>query len=144
MAVPAVRANQPDLILLDLMLPDVDGFEICSELKRRRATNLVPIVMVTALNDPHNHNEGIRVGANEYLTKPFRAAEFFATIDRALAWRDEHMKVRRPKSYVLEAMIVKAIETEQIVLDGECWPSILSQLFEHWVADRVRRSSGSR
>lgn len=89
-AVPAVRAHEPDVVLLDLMLPDVDGFEICGELKRRRATNLVPIIMVTALNDPHNHNQGIRVGANEYLAKPFRAADFFATIDRALAWRDEH------------------------------------------------------
>ncbi len=47
----AVREHQPDLILLDLMLPDVDGFAICEQLKRDRETNLIPVIMVTALND---------------------------------------------------------------------------------------------
>lgn len=90
--VSATRELRPDVILLDVMLPDVDGFDVCAELKRRRATNLIPIVMVTALNDPGNRVHGVRVGANEYLGKPFTAAEFFATIDRALAWRAEHME----------------------------------------------------
>jgi DNA-binding response OmpR family regulator len=88
----AVLEHRPDVILLDVMLPGVDGFDVCSELKRRRATNLVPIVMVTALNDPGNRVHGVRVGANEYLSKPFSAADFFATIDRALAWRQEHIE----------------------------------------------------
>src|ERR1700720_426424 len=48
-ALAAVSEHQPDLILLDLMLPDIDGFELCDKLKRDRSTNLIPIVMVTAL-----------------------------------------------------------------------------------------------
>src|SRR4051794_24188664 len=67
----SVREHTPDLVLLDLMMPDMDGFAICEQLKRNRETNLIPIVMVTALNDPNHRIRGIRVGANGYLAKPF-------------------------------------------------------------------------
>jgi len=86
----AIRAHDPDLVLLDLMLPDLDGFAICERLKRDRRTNLIPVVMVTALNDPANQAQGVRVGANGYLAKPFTPDQLFDAIDKALAWRHEH------------------------------------------------------
>jgi DNA-binding response OmpR family regulator len=86
----AVRAQVPDIILLDLMLPDHDGFVICDQLKRNRETNLIPVIMVTALHDPNHRTAGVRVGANGYLTKPFTTEQFYETIDKALAWRKEH------------------------------------------------------
>lgn len=86
----AVREHVPDLILLDLMLPDVDGFVICDQLKRNRETNLIPVIMVTALNDAKNFAAGVRVGANGYLTKPFTTEHLFDLMDKALAWRNEH------------------------------------------------------
>jgi two-component system, OmpR family, response regulator len=86
----AVQTQPPDLILLDLMLPDLDGFEVCDQLKRNRETNLIPVIMVTALHDANHRAAGVRVGANGYLTKPFTAEQFFETIDKALAWRKEH------------------------------------------------------
>ena len=86
----AVRDRTPDLILLDLMLPDVDGFAICERLKRDRETNLIPIILVTALNDAHHRLSGVRVGANGYLTKPFTPDQLFTAIDQALAWRADH------------------------------------------------------
>ena len=85
-----VRRHHPDLILLDLMLPDHDGFEICEQLKRDRETNLIPVVMVTSLNDPNHRLSGVRVGANGYLTKPFTPPQLFAAMDAALAWGEEH------------------------------------------------------
>lgn len=92
-AVPdAVVEHKPDLILLDLMLPDVDGFAICERLKRDRATNLIPVILVTALNDANHRLSGVRVGANGYLTKPFTPDQLFDAIDTALAWRDEHFE----------------------------------------------------
>lgn len=87
-----VQKKAPDLILLDLMMPDVDGFSVCAQLKRNRATNLVPILMVTALNDADNKAKGIRVGANGYVPKPFTPDQLFSAIDAALAWRKEHEK----------------------------------------------------
>lgn len=86
----AVREHTPDLILLDLMLPDVDGFAVCDRLKRTRETNLIPVIMVTALNDADHRATGVRVGANGYLTKPFTTEQFYEAVDKALAWRREH------------------------------------------------------
>lgn len=88
--VEAVRRHQPDVILLDLMLPDLDGFAVCEDLKKNRETNLVPVLMVTALNDANHRAQGVRVGANGYLTKPFTPDQLYGSIDRALEWRREH------------------------------------------------------
>lgn len=89
---PAVEAHRPVLILLDLMLPDVDGFAICERLKFNRETNLIPILMVSALNDMNNHLRGVRVGANGYVTKPFTTDQLYSAMDAALAWHREHLE----------------------------------------------------
>jgi two-component system, OmpR family, response regulator len=86
----AVLEHKPDLILLDLMLPDLDGFAICHDLKKNRETNLIPVIMVTALDDASHRAHGVRVGANGYLLKPFTPEQLYAVIDKALAWRTEH------------------------------------------------------
>jgi two-component system, OmpR family, response regulator len=86
----AVRGHRPDVVLLDLMMPDVDGFAICEQMKRNRETNLIPIIMVTALNDPNHRIKGVRVGANGYLSKPFTTEQLFDAIDLAIAWKQEH------------------------------------------------------
>lgn len=88
--VELVREHDPAVVLLDLMLPVVDGFAACDRLKRNRETNLVPVLMITALNDARNLARGIRVGANGYLTKPFSPDQFYTALESALAWRDEH------------------------------------------------------
>ena len=89
-ALATIAEREPDLILLDLMLPDIDGFELCDRLKRARETNLIPIVMVTAPQDAHHRATGVRVGANGYLIKPFTPAQLYEMIDAGLSWHEEH------------------------------------------------------
>ena len=84
-----MRDNQPDLVLLDLMLPDKSGYAVCEEVKLDRKTNLIPIVMVTARSAHQDMVRGLAVGANEYVTKPFTLDQLNDAIDRALAWRDD-------------------------------------------------------
>ena len=84
-----VRRHHPDVVLLDLMLPDRDGFSVCEEIKLDRDTNLTPIVMVTAMGRREDLVHGLAVGANEYVAKPFEIEELHVAIDRAIAWRDE-------------------------------------------------------
>ncbi|GIW79903.1 MAG: hypothetical protein KatS3mg105_1710 [Gemmatales bacterium] len=84
-----VQRNKPDLILLDLMLPDVDGFTICEQLKLDRETNLIPIIMVTALDERQHRVRGFQVGANRYLTKPFTAEQLFQAVNDVHAWRED-------------------------------------------------------
>jgi CheY-like chemotaxis protein len=88
-AINWVRQNHPELILLDLLLPDIEGFEICELLKLERETNLIPIVMITALTSPEDKVRGLKVGANQYLTKPFTADDLHKAIQCAFAWRED-------------------------------------------------------
>jgi DNA-binding response OmpR family regulator len=88
-AVAWVREHMPDLILLDLLLPGVDGFTICENLKLDRQTNLIPIIMITALMAPEDKVRGLQVGANHYLTKPFTGADLNKAIQDAFAWRED-------------------------------------------------------
>jgi CheY-like chemotaxis protein/anti-sigma regulatory factor (Ser/Thr protein kinase) len=87
--VPWTHEHQPNLVLLDLMLPDVDGYRICEELKLDRETNLIPVVMVTARDHHQDLVHGLKVGANYYLTKPFTGAQLDEAINHALDWRHE-------------------------------------------------------
>jgi two-component system, OmpR family, response regulator len=88
-AISWVREHQPELILLDLLLPDMDGFEICETLKLDRETNLIPIIMITALSGEEDKVRGLQVGANRYLTKPFTAEGLRQAIHDAFAWLEE-------------------------------------------------------
>jgi DNA-binding response OmpR family regulator len=81
------RERIPDLVLLDLMLPDINGFDVCRRLRTDRATMIIPVVMLTALNDVQHRVHGFRVGANAYVTKPYGVDELFEAITAARAWR---------------------------------------------------------
>lgn len=83
----AARRVRPDVVLLDVMLPDLNGFEVCRRLRGDRDTMLTPIVMLTALGDRTNRTNGYRVGANAYVTKPYGPEELFGAIADARAWR---------------------------------------------------------
>ena len=80
-AVGWVREHRPSLVLLDLLLPDMDGFEICETLKLDRETNLIPVIMITALSGQEERVHGLQVGANRYLTKPFTKDELLNAIE---------------------------------------------------------------
>ena len=82
-AIEKFHRSPPDVVLIDIMLPGMDGFELCRTLRR---TSDVPVVMVTARNDTHDVVAGLEAGADDYLTKPFAPKELSARI-RALLRR---------------------------------------------------------
>src|ERR1043166_4396212 len=91
-AIDWARQEKPDVILLDLMLPDIDGYSICETLKLDRETNRIPIVMTTALAGHEDKVKGLQVGADRYVTKPFTAEQLHTAINDALAWVEEQSK----------------------------------------------------
>jgi DNA-binding response OmpR family regulator len=92
MALEYVAAKVPDLIVLDLMLPGLDGLEVCRRLRRAAVTRTLPIIMLTARAAEADRIHGLEVGADDYVTKPFSPSELVARIGallrRAERWRD--------------------------------------------------------
>ncbi|TVP59193.1 MAG: two-component system response regulator [Nodularia sp. (in: Bacteria)] len=79
-ALVSVKQKQLDLILLDVMMPGMDGFEVCQQLKQDEQTRLIPIIFITALNDRRSRIRGIEVGADDFLSKPFDRVELAARV----------------------------------------------------------------
>jgi two-component system alkaline phosphatase synthesis response regulator PhoP len=89
-ALNLVRSTHPDLVILDLMLPQMDGFEVCKSLRQKPETALLPIIMLTAKKDESDTVVGLELGADDYVTKPFspktliaRVKSLFRRVDRA-------------------------------------------------------------
>lgn len=74
----------PDLVLLDLMLPDIDGLEVCKLLRRKEEWASIPVIMVTARNEEGDRVLGLELGADDYITKPFSARELIARVKTVL------------------------------------------------------------
>ena len=83
-ALKKARSILPDLILLDLMLPELDGFAVCEILRRDAATASIPVIMLTALSSELGRMAGLESGANEYVPKPFSPKALVARIDQML------------------------------------------------------------
>ncbi len=73
-------AHHPDLVLLDIMLPGLDGFEVCKELKRKKETSEIPIIMLTARGEEVDRIVGLELGADDYVVKPFSPRELLLRI----------------------------------------------------------------
>lgn len=87
-ALRMVEASPPDIIFLDLMLPDLNGYEVCKRLKSSKRTSLVPLVIVTARLSAENRLESFRLGADDYISKPYTPDQIFQSMDQAVRWVD--------------------------------------------------------
>ena len=83
----AIRSEIPDLIVLDLMLPDADGFEICKYVRKQTNLSSIPIIMLTARSEEADKVLGLELGADDYVTKPFSPGELVARVKAVLRRR---------------------------------------------------------
>ncbi len=83
-AIEKSRRELPELIILDIMLPGMDGMEVCSRLRNEPLTEKIPIIMLTAKDDVNNKVEGFDIGADDYVTKPFHLKELKGRIKSVL------------------------------------------------------------
>jgi len=87
-AVEKVKTEQPDLVLLDVMMPMLDGFEVCKVIKSTASTRFIPVIMVTALNEIKDKVKGMDSGADDFLSKPFNKLELLARVRSLLRIKD--------------------------------------------------------
>jgi twitching motility two-component system response regulator PilG len=85
MAIDKIGTEEFDLVLLDIMLPDVDGFEVCRQIRKDPRTAAVPIIMLTGKKSKEDHDKGVSCGANSYLVKPFKSAMIIDEITRLIS-----------------------------------------------------------
>ncbi len=115
-AVEKVKAIAPDLVLLDIMMPDMDGYEACSLIKNDPESANIPVVIVTALSDRDSKLKGLEVSANEFLTKPIDRIELFLRVKNLLRIKEyEDFMIRH--NQVLEQEVRKRTYELQIAMD---------------------------
>jgi len=83
-AVEMAANEQPDLILLDAVMPNMDGFEACQKIRKSEATQAIPIIMVTTRGDEQSVELGYKMGCTDYLTKPINSLELLSKVKSAL------------------------------------------------------------
>ncbi|MFC1770947.1 response regulator [Candidatus Margulisiibacteriota bacterium] len=111
-ALDKAKTFEPDVILLDLILPEVDGLEICRQLKMNPQTQNIPIIMLTAKTDDSDIITGLEVGADDYITKPFNPKVLIARIRTVLRRISKQSSVREDKVIRVKNMVIDPIKRE--------------------------------
>jgi len=134
-ALKMAQQNPPDLAIVDVMMPEMDGFEVCQRLKGNVKTHHTPVIMVTSLQDIQDLEKGFNAGATDYVTKPFRARELLARVRNSLILKEQTDALRRQKQKLSrEIELAGALQktmlelppflSEQLFIDYEYRPSM--------------------
>jgi len=98
-ALERAKSNPPDLILLDIMMPEMDGYEACRKLKENEQTKDIPVIFITAMKEEGNEIKGFDLGAADYITKPFQAAIVMARVKTQLKMKWQADMLRQMASF---------------------------------------------
>lgn len=115
-ALEKAKTENPDLILLDIMMPGLTGYEVCQKLRADGMTKNIPIVMITALHEMDDRIKGIEAGADDFISKPFNKAELLARVKSLLRMRQSTAK--RDETMVLDTVLADLTEGV-VVTDGQ-------------------------
>ena len=127
-ALDKTRQNLPHLIVLDIMLPDIDGFEVCRILRTNTRTSHVPIIFLTQKDERSDKLQGLELGADDYITKPFDIEELKLRVQRAIS-RAEQQSLTDPRSGLPSGRLIE--EQLRHVIRQEGW-SLLDIRINHW------------
>jgi len=112
-ALDICNAQSFDLILLDIMMPNMDGYEVCKQLKKNPSTSEIPIIFLTARADMDSIIKGFEVGGQDYITKPFNAAELLARVDNHLIIRRQKERLKVMNNHLEDLVKERTIELEK-------------------------------
>lgn len=133
MAIESIQSDPPDLILLDIMLPDVSGYEICQFLKEQVEYQDIPIIFISALDAPFDKVKAFDCGGVDYITKPFFISEVIARIENQLKLKDLQSQLLR-QNKELEQEISDRKKAEQEILESLLKEQELNRLKSQFVS----------
>lgn len=117
-ALEVIAREQPDLVLMDVLMPRRDGFETCRALKQQASTRLIPVVLVTALQDSRDKIQGLEAGADDFLTKPVNPSELRARVRSLLRVKRYTDDLESAESVMLT--LGETIEARDSYTEGHC------------------------
>ena len=117
-ALEQLTKTQIDLVLLDVMMPRLTGFEVCQKIKSNPETDLIPVVLVTALSDKQDRLEGIKAGADDFLTRPVDRTELLARVRSLLKLKFRTDELERAESVLFS--LARSIEGKDPYTHGHC------------------------
>ncbi len=117
-ALDAVSRRAPDVVLLDVQLPGIDGFEVCRRIKQQDATRLVPVVLITGLDARDHKIQGIRAGADDFLCKPYIFEELIARVRSLVQLKRYTDDLESAESVIVSLALT--IEARDAYTDGHC------------------------
>src|SRR3984885_9470972 len=117
-AVEQLTRTQVDLVLLDVMMPYLNGFAVCEQIKANPDTYLIPVILITALSDRQDRIEGIKVGADDFLTRPVDRTELLARVRSLLKLKQRTDELERAESVLFS--LARSIEGKDPYTHGHC------------------------
>jgi putative two-component system response regulator len=117
-ALRELAATQVDLVLMDVMMPHLNGFEVCQKIKTNPETYLIPVVLITALSNKQDRIEGIKVGADDFLTRPVDRTELLARVQSLLKLKFHTDELERAESVLFS--LARSIEGKDPHTHGHC------------------------
>jgi putative two-component system response regulator len=118
LALKELTRTQVDLVLLDVMMPHLDGFDACEKIKINPETYLIPVVLITALSDKQDRIKGIKAGADDFLTRPVERAELLARVGSLLKLKHRTDELERAEAVVFT--LARSIEGKDPYTHGHC------------------------
>ncbi len=117
-ALEMARSEQPDMVMLDVMMPDIDGFAVCAKLKSDEETAHIPVIMVTALDTPEERIRGLEAGADDFLSKPFNDLALFARVRNLMRMKMMFDELRLRDLTSRELGLTDFVTEQEIELDA--------------------------
>jgi phosphate regulon transcriptional regulator PhoB len=117
-ALDSIRQDKPDLVILDLMMPEVSGMEVCRRIRGIPETAGLPIIMLTAKSEPIDRILGLEIGADDYITKPFHVQELIARVRAVLRRSEQRQKDDLPELFDFKGLHVD-VPAYRVTLEGK-------------------------
>lgn len=139
-ALEKIEADMPDIVLLDVMMPGISGFDVCRKIKQNDKTKFIPVIIITSRRGMEDKLRGMKIGANDYITKPFNPEELRARVQAQLRIKD--LESELASSRELETALKMSITLQHEInnpLSGVIGGATLLQDWENLSKDEINR-----
>lgn len=138
-AIAYAKKYQPDLILLDVMMPEMDGYEVCARLKKDPETQSIPLIFITAISETVSKTRAFEMGAVDYITKPFHAAEVRARVHTHIALEEMKSRLQTHNEMLEQTVAQKTLEIQEMLSGSIYSMALMVEIRDPYTAGHQER-----